>query len=118
MEKEIDKLKEFNEVESVILFGSRLKGEKRSDIDLCIITSKKLSLKQKLRVASSLQDKHDISFFEDLPIHIRKEVLSKGKILFTNDYYHILELMKINDLEYIKYKQFLDDYHKHAMARV
>lgn len=115
----IEKLKKFDEIESIILFGSQLKkNKKESDIDICIITSKLLNLQKKLKIISLLPEKYDISFYEDLPVHIRKEALSKGKILFTKNYYRILEFMKINDLEYITYKEFLNDYHKCAMEKV
>ena len=117
MIKEIEKLKKIKGIESAILFGSSLNKKDPEDIDLCIFTSKPLTLSQKLRIINKLSEKHDISFYEDLPVHIRKEVFSKGKILFTNNYYRLLELMKINDLSYIKYKHFLQDYHDSVMVR-
>lgn len=118
MTKEIENLSKIKEIESLILFGSSINKKSDNDIDLCIFTSKKLKLNQKLRIISKLNEKHDVSFYDDLPIHIRKEVFSKGKIIFTKNYYRFLELMKINDFDYIKYKSFLEEYHKMSMAKV
>ena len=46
----IDKLTENNKVESVIQFGSSLISKTYRDIDICIFTTKKLLLKEKLRI--------------------------------------------------------------------
>lgn len=113
----LKKLEKNEEIESIILFGSKLISNNNNDIDICIISKKFMDFKKKLEIIREIPEKYDISFYEDLPVHIRKEVLSKGKIIFTSNYYRILEFMKINDLEYIKYKQFLDDYNKHAMEK-
>ena len=104
-------------VESIIQFGSSLYSANPEDIDLCVIPTKPLSLSEKLSLSRGLPEKIDLSFIKDLPVHIRKEVLGKGKIIYTRNYYRVLELMKETDLEFIQYKRFLEDYHKCQMTR-
>lgn len=108
----ITKLKQNRFVESIMQFGSSLKKKDYRDIDLCIFTTKPLSLKKKLVLLRDIPEIYDISFYEELPLHIKKEVLSKGKILFTKDYYKILQQIQYVDLEYPRYKEFLEDYHR------
>ena len=104
-------------VESIMQFGSSLKKKIYRDIDICIFTTKKLTLRQKLAMERNLPEKYDISFYDDLPIHLRKEVLS-GKIIFTNNYLNLLKEMKIVNDEFVRYELFLKDYHKERMAEI
>ena len=113
--KELEKNKD---IESVMQFGSSLKRKDYSDIDICIFTKKKLKLKEKLSITSRFPAKYDVSFYDDLPLDIKKRVLSEGKIIFTKDYYKILERIKMVDYEYPRYKKFLEDYHNKKMAGV
>lgn len=108
----IAKLKQNRFVESIMQFGSSLEKKDYRDIDLCIFTTKLLSLKEKLVLLRDVPEIYDISFYEELPLHLKREVLSKGKILFTKDYYKILQQIQYVDLEYPRYKEFLEDYHK------
>ena len=118
MKVNIDQLTENNKVESVIQFGSSLISKTYRDIDICIFTTKKLLLKEKLRIMSLFPEIIDVSFYDDLPIHLKKEVLSKGKVLYTKNYLAILrEIPLIND-EYIRYSKFLKSFHKQRMAEI
>ena len=114
----VQKLKNEALVESIIQFGSSLERKDCRDVDLCVFTKKLLSLKEKLILLRNIPEKYDISFYEDLPLHIKREVLAKGKVLFTKNYYRILRQVQYVDLEYPRYKAFLDDYHKEAMAAI
>lgn len=105
-------------VESVIHFGSSVAGKNFRDIDLCIFTVGTLSLKQKLALLRGLPEKYDVSFYDDLPLYVKNDVLVKGKILYTKNYYKLLkELQYVTD-EFIRYKYFLEDYHEQRMAKV
>ena len=105
-------------MESIVQFGSSLEKKDFRDIDLCIFTSKRLSLKEKLKLIRDLPEKYDVSFYDDLPLNLKKEVLSKGKILFTKNYYRVLKKIVFVDREYPRYKAFLDDYHKKRMVAI
>ena len=79
-------------------------------------TTKDLSLKQRLKIVHNIPALFDVCFFEDLPLHIKHEVLTKGKILYTKNYYKLLKQIQYVDLEYPRYKQFLEAYHQDMVA--
>lgn len=115
LKKVINILKKDEIVHSIILFGSYLNNKNYNDIDVCIIPNKKISLRKKIKLQRELPEKIDLNFLYDLPIQIRFEVLSKGKILFTKDYYKVLETLKITETEFNRFKIFFKDYHKEMM---
>ncbi len=115
LRKVVEQLKKNKAVESIIQFGSSLEKKDCRDIDLCLFTTKPLALREQLAMVRDIREIFDISFYDDLPIHIKKEVL-KGKILFTRNYYHILKQVQYVDLEYPRYETFLDEYHREMMA--
>lgn len=109
-------LKQNKSVTDIIQFGSSLTSASPRDIDLCIMTKKKLTLKQKLQFQRNIPEQFDINFYEELPLHLKKEVLTTGEIIFTRDYYALLkEVMVVND-EFVRYRRFLEDYHQQRMA--
>ncbi len=111
-------LKRKKEVDSVIQFGSSLERKDYRDIDLCIFTVTPISVKERLALLRGISKEYDISFYEDLPLHLKREVLSTGKILFTKNYYKLLQLIQYVDLEYPYYKEFLEEYHEARMAAI
>ncbi len=118
----VSKLRSFRFVHSIILFGSKARGteKEKSDIDICIVPEPEVevTLKERLSLNNAMPENVDISFIDDLPVYIRKRVFLEGRILYTQDMYHVLTLSKINDLEYNRYKRLTDEYHKHVMERV
>ena len=118
MDINIELLKENKNIESIIQFGSSLNSEAYRDIDICIFTTRKISLKEKLRIISSFPELCDVSFYHDLPVHLKKEVLSNGKILYTKNYLAVLREIPIINDEYIRYSKFLKSFHKKRMAEI
>lgn len=114
----IESLKKNKSVESIIQFGSSVKKKTFRDIDLCIFTSKKLNFKEKLKLMRDLPEKYDVSFYDDLPINLKKVVLSEGRILFTKSYLNVLRRLAYVDLEYPRYASFLKDYHSKRMIAI
>ena len=118
----ISKLKTYSFVHSIILFGSKARGTEKetSDIDICIIPNPdlKITLKERISLSNSVPDNIDISFIDELPVYIRKRIFLEGRVLYTQDMYHVLTLSKINDMEYERYKMLTGEYHKHVMQRV
>ncbi len=116
------KLKSSRLVHSIILFGSKARGteKEKSDMDICIIPKPdiEVSLKERISINNSVPGNVDISFIDELPVYIRKRIFLEGKVLYTQDMYHILTLSKINDLEYERYKRLTGEYHKQVMERV
>lgn len=111
-----NQLKKNPEVEAIILFGSYAKGKQKplSDIDLCVLTEKKISERVKAKIVSNSSSKIDISLFWDLPSSIRYTVLREGKILFKRDtnLFHtsLMETMR----EYLDFQHII----KRSMARI
>lgn len=93
-----------------------MEGKNYRDVDLCLFTGRKLSLPEQLSIQRGLPLQYDISFYDDLPLHLRREVLTKGKILFTHDYYKLLKEIQYVDLEYPRYEAFLEGYHQEMIA--
>jgi predicted nucleotidyltransferase len=118
----ISKLKSFRFVHSIILFGSKARGteKEKSDIDICIIPKPdvEITLKERISLSNSVPENIDISFINELPIYIRKRIFLEGRVMYTQDMYHLLTLSKINDLEYERHKRLAGEYHKHVMERV
>ena len=108
----IEILKSFDFVHSVLLFGSRATGKTGRDIDVCIIPSRELSLRERLSIDSAMPSGVDISIYHELPVHIRKRISEEGKVLYTKDMYHLLTLLKENDLEYAGYRRHREYYNK------
>lgn len=113
-----DILKGFDIIHSIILFGSRARGLQGRDIDICIIPSKELGLRERLSIESSVPDNVDISVFFDLPIHIRKRIFEEGQVLHTKDMYHLLTLLKETDFEYSSYKRHREYYNSTMQQRM
>lgn len=120
--KIINKLKEFNFIHTIILFGSRAKGNsaKNSDFDICaiLIPNKKITYKERIALENTLPENVDLSLFQELPLNIRKRVFQEGEVLYSKDLYYYLTLGKETDLEYRKYKKFREEYHTSTMKKV
>ncbi|MBW6517199.1 MAG: nucleotidyltransferase domain-containing protein [ANME-2 cluster archaeon] len=114
----IEVLKSFDSIHSIILFGSRARGVQGKDIDLCIIPSKELDLRERLSIESIVPDNVDISVFFDLPIHIRKRIFEEGHVLHTREMYYVLTLLKENDFEYSDYKRHREYYNSAMKERM
>ncbi|MBI2666019.1 nucleotidyltransferase domain-containing protein [Candidatus Woesearchaeota archaeon] len=111
----LESLTKNKQVESIIQFGSSLHKKTFRDIDLCLFTTKKLTLKEKLRMQRNLPEKYDLSFYEDLPLNLKKAVISEGKIIFTKNYYRVLKEIPYLEREYPRYAAFLKEYHQKRM---
>ena len=114
----IEILKGFDIIHSIILFGSRARGVQGRDIDLCIIPTKELDLRERLSIESSVPNNVDISEFFDLPMHIRKKIFEEGQVLHTKDMYYLLTLLKETDLEYSGYKRHREYYNRAMQQRM
>jgi predicted nucleotidyltransferase len=122
MKKEITKLKEFEFIHTVILFGSRAKGigDEGSDFDICAVLTpgKELTLKERISLENSLPENVDLSLFQELPLNVRKRIFEEGEVLYSKDLYYFLTLGKETDFEYTRYKKFREEYHSSVMRKV
>ena len=118
LSKTVKILKSFDFVHSILLFGSRARGISGRDIDICIIPSKEMDLRDRLFLESSVPPDVDISFFYELPIHIRKKIFEEGQVLHTKDMYHLLTVLKETDFEYSSYQKHWEYYNQAMQQRM
>ncbi len=80
----LDALRQFPFVSAVYLFGSHAKGTARpySDVDLCVVAERPLSLPEKGALMACASKKVDVRIFSDLPPRIRFSVLREGRLLY------------------------------------
>ncbi|MBI2559174.1 nucleotidyltransferase domain-containing protein [Candidatus Woesearchaeota archaeon] len=82
-----------NGIKAILLFGSFADNSftPNSDIDICVIFKKDLSLKEatkfRKRVLGSLPEKLDVQVFNALPQKIKREIARNHKVLYKiNEY--------------------------------
>jgi predicted nucleotidyltransferase len=100
-----------DEVEGVLLFGSAVKGEltTRSDIDIALVRPSTRSVL--FRVFERVGGKYDIKIFEDLPLHIKMDIINNHQVIIGDEvelsYYFYRFRRDWKDMEYrIKSNQF------------
>lgn len=97
-----DELKE--NIQAILLFGSFADRSFtiRSDIDICVIFKKDLSLKEatkfRMRIAGQLSEKIDIQVFNTLPQKIKREIARNHKLLYKDKAYDNLDF----SIKYLK----------------
>lgn len=97
-----DELKE--NIQAILLFGSFADKSFtiRSDIDICVIFKKDLSLKEatkfRMRIAGQLSEKIDIQVFNTLPQKIKREIARNHKLLYKDKLYDNLDF----SIKYLK----------------
>lgn len=118
----VERLREFDFVHSVLLFGSRARGGGRSDsdVDVCVVEvpGVAVSLEDKLRAASALAGDVDLSFFRDLSVGVRHRVFQEGQTLYTRDASYLYSLIKVTDFEYPRYREARRLYSQERALRV
>jgi hypothetical protein len=75
----------------VLVYGSYASKQTtpRSDIDICIVLGKPVTVKQMTATLRKVwrnvnTKKYDIKLFEELPLHIKIQVIEKGKVIIGN----------------------------------
>ena len=83
-----DKLKE--NIQAILLFGSRVKGfvTPRSDIDICVVfdkIEKEEADRFRIRVLGNFSEKVDIQVFNALPQKVKRSIASSNKLLYKKE---------------------------------
>ena len=96
-----------DEIKAILLFGSFADNSftPSSDIDICVIFKKDLSLKAatefRIRVSGNLPEKIDVQVFNILPQKIKKSIAINHNVLYkSNDYDNLnftIKYLKDND---------------------
>ena len=74
-----------DEVDGVLLFGSAAKGEltTRSDIDIALVRPS--TRRVLFSVFERVGGKYDIKIFEDLPLHIKMDIINNHQVIIGNE---------------------------------
>lgn len=93
-----------DKVEGVLLFGSAAKGEltTRSDIDIALVRPSTRSVL--FRVFERVGSKYDTKIFEDLPLHIKMDIIKNHQVIIGDEvelsYYFYRYRKEWNDMEH------------------
>jgi len=100
-----------DEVKGVLLFGSHAAGkaDKKSDIDICLVSPE--NKRVLLKLFEKLGDKYDVKIFEELPLHIKMDIIKNHRTIFGDEvelsYYFYNFRKEWRDVEHrIKENQF------------
>jgi len=112
----VDELKR-EEVQAIYLFGSYAKGNARpsSDIDICVITEKKIPKSAKEEIMSNSSKNIDISLFWDLPQTIRFRVFREGGLLYAKDELSLQRLKVATLKSYLDIQPMIKRYCTHVL---
>ncbi|MBL7050539.1 nucleotidyltransferase domain-containing protein [Candidatus Woesearchaeota archaeon] len=108
------------EISAILLFGSQIDKTHtlRSDIDICIVFKKQLSLKEltlfRKRVLGKLNSRVDIQIFNLLPLNIKKTLSDKNKILFKNKQFKQDIFISTTWKKYFEHKSHIKNYFNEA----
>ncbi len=114
LDKVVNKIKRFDEVQFVILYGSASENRVRegSDIDLCVGYDGDEEKASRFRydiLSELFADDYDIQIFQSLPLYVRKEVL-KGEVLYRRDKRELYEIAYRTIREFDDFKHRYYDY--------
>lgn len=102
-------------IKFVILYGSVVEGKQTplSDVDIAVYYegNKEERFKFRMEVLGSVNDKFDIQTFQDLPLYIRNEIISHGKILYQKSYSEIFDVFIKTIKSFGDFKPRLDIYY-------
>ncbi|MBC2694808.1 MAG: nucleotidyltransferase domain-containing protein [Desulfobacteraceae bacterium] len=97
-----------DKVRFIILYGSTAKGEmtELSDIDLAVFYEgdKKERFDFRVTILGRVGNEFDIQTFQDLPLYIRKDIVSYGNVIFYKGYRELFNtfIRTIRDFEHFK----------------
>lgn len=78
------------DVLGVMVYGSSSRGEAtpRSDVDVCIVMGKPSTAEEMKKMLSRVwggvninKNRYDVKIFEELPLHVKMEVIEEGKVV-------------------------------------
>ena len=102
-------------IKFIILYGSVVECNQTplSDIDLAVYYegSKEERFKFRMEILGNVNDKFDIQTFQDLPLYIRKEIISHGEILYQKNYSEIFDIFIKTIKSFGDFKPRLDIYY-------
>ncbi|VVB90084.1 Nucleotidyltransferase domain protein [uncultured archaeon] len=113
----IEKIKEFPEVLSIILFGSYAKDtvNEISDIDIAVVV-RNPDKHIEGEIGSMYSPSFYVVLFHRLPLHIQFEVLKHGKEIFCKDEQNLLEIKRKVLSEYLEMSDMYERIKRRVLA--
>ncbi len=117
LKKQFAVLKGNKKIVAVIFFGSWARREQKplSDIDVCVIPSKGVTLDELMAAVPLVEA--SVSYFYNLPLHVRKSVLEEGKPLLVNDFAAFAEAKTRTVIEYLDFNPVRERMIKSMLAK-
>lgn len=104
-----------DKVRFIILYGSKAREEmtELSDIDLAVYYDgdKKERFDFRVKVLGRVGDEFDVQTFQDLPLYIRKDIASSGKVIDYKGYMEIFSIFMRTIRDFEHFKPRLDMYY-------
>jgi len=104
-----------DKVRFIILYGSKAREEmtELSDIDLAVYYDgdKKERFDFRVKVLGRVGDEFDIQTFQDIPLYIRKDIASSGKVIDYKGYMEIFRIFMRTIRDFEHFKPRLDMYY-------
>jgi len=90
LKKLIEKIEKDRDALAVLFFGSYVRNERFSDVDVCIVLKQRkkftpLCLSRKRLRYSIAFPNLDIQIFQQLPLSVKMRILKEGKVMFCKD---------------------------------
>lgn len=107
-------------VRFIALYGSTAVGRNTnlSDIDLSVYydDNKNERFRFRLKVLGRVKDDFDIQIFQELPIYIRKEIISYGKVIYYREHNSVFDVFMRTIREFEDFKPRLEIYYSNLEA--
>lgn len=97
----IEKLKKYEQVKAVYLFGSQINGRAREDSDVDIAIIADTTRKKELEISNIADNKFEITIFKRVPLILQFRIL-KGQLLFCRDDDYL------NKIKFEVFRRYLD----------
>jgi len=116
LRKEFSVLEEDERIFAVLLFGSHVgrRTHKKSDLDICVVApnSDPREIMQSIFRKVNLSKKnYDVYIFEELPLYLKMEVITKHRVVFARDKYKLYEYF------YLYRKLWADQQHRNELKK-
>lgn len=117
IEKAVELIKKIGgeKVRFIALYGSAAAGKSTtlSDIDMAVYYdgNKDERFTFRMKLLGRINDNFDVHIFQDLPLYIRKEIISHGKMIYHKGFNRIFDVIVRTIREYEDFKPRLDIYY-------
>ena len=116
LRKEFSVLEGDERIFAVLLFGShvRRRTHKKSDLDICVVapnSDPKEIMQSIFRKVNLSKKNYDVYIFEELPLYLKMEVITKHRVVFARDKYKLYEYF------YLYRKLWADQQHRNELKK-